>query len=218
MYIPMGGSKLKPANVWVILVFVALWHELDPRLLVWAWISLLFAGPEMFAKWIARCPAVRPWRDSWQVRSANSTLGQRYAQRCPPDTRSLRAPDVCTTQAAACASGTPFMGTCRWLSESALRTPDLHRCAPAKGRDVKPVRAREQSEARTPRRSILWHPQFSDHVLCAPASTWHGWARRRAKENCACGSVDLIPIGALDLSFLLQTSSKCQARMPPVSR
>ena len=54
MYIPMGGSRFRVLNIWAIFTFVALWHDLDLRLLVWAWISCLFAGPEILAKWIAR--------------------------------------------------------------------------------------------------------------------------------------------------------------------
>lgn len=68
MYIPLGGARFKAANIWAIFTFVAVWHDVDLRLLVWAWVSCLFAGPEILAKWIARCPAVRPWKDSWQFR------------------------------------------------------------------------------------------------------------------------------------------------------
>jgi D-alanyl-lipoteichoic acid acyltransferase DltB (MBOAT superfamily) len=68
MYIPLGGSRFKAANIWAIFSFVAIWHDVDLRLLVWAWVSCLFAGPEILAKWIAHCPAVRPWKDSWQFR------------------------------------------------------------------------------------------------------------------------------------------------------
>mmetsp|Transcript_26877 Transcript_26877/g.58609 ORF Transcript_26877/g.58609 Transcript_26877/m.58609 type:complete len:573 (-) Transcript_26877:1835-3553(-) len=68
MYIPLGGSRLKALNIWVIFTYVALWHDLNARLLMWAWLSCFFAGPEILAKWIARCPAVRPWKETWQYR------------------------------------------------------------------------------------------------------------------------------------------------------
>lgn len=36
MYGPLGGNKTKMLNVWVIFIFVALWHELKFQLLMWA--------------------------------------------------------------------------------------------------------------------------------------------------------------------------------------
>lgn len=34
MYVPMGASKTKHLNVWVIFVFVALWHDINYTLLI----------------------------------------------------------------------------------------------------------------------------------------------------------------------------------------
>ena len=35
------------ANVWVIFTFVAVWHDLELRLLGWAWIMAAMMAPEM---------------------------------------------------------------------------------------------------------------------------------------------------------------------------
>ncbi|RAL52736.1 hypothetical protein DM860_007504 [Cuscuta australis] len=50
MYIPLGGSGRKLLNVWVIFTFVAIWHDLEWKLLSWAWLTCLFFIPEMVVK------------------------------------------------------------------------------------------------------------------------------------------------------------------------
>ncbi|KAK9282339.1 hypothetical protein L1049_005255 [Liquidambar formosana] len=50
MYIPLGGSRRKLLNVWVIFTFVAIWHDLEWKLLSWAWLTCLFFIPEMIVK------------------------------------------------------------------------------------------------------------------------------------------------------------------------
>ncbi len=47
MYIPLGGGVWRAANVWPIFTFVALWHDLEWRLLAWAWLSSLLFAPEL---------------------------------------------------------------------------------------------------------------------------------------------------------------------------
>ena len=47
MYIPLGGTRWRALNVWAIFTFVAVWHDLEWRLLGWAWIMALFMAPEM---------------------------------------------------------------------------------------------------------------------------------------------------------------------------
>lgn len=42
--------------MWPIFSFVALWHDLEWRLLGWAWIMALAIAPEMVAKWAGRQP------------------------------------------------------------------------------------------------------------------------------------------------------------------
>ncbi|GAU14815.1 hypothetical protein TSUD_50270 [Trifolium subterraneum] len=50
MYIPLGGSRKKLLNVWVIFTFVAIWHDLEWKLLSWAWLTCLFFIPELVLK------------------------------------------------------------------------------------------------------------------------------------------------------------------------
>ncbi|KAG9457793.1 hypothetical protein H6P81_002301 [Aristolochia fimbriata] len=50
IYIPLGGSKTKLVNVWIIFTFVAIWHDLEWKLLSWAWLTCLFFVPEMIVK------------------------------------------------------------------------------------------------------------------------------------------------------------------------
>jgi D-alanyl-lipoteichoic acid acyltransferase DltB (MBOAT superfamily) len=50
MYIPMGGSKYKFINTFIIFSFVALWHEMKFHLLVWAWSIYLTLIPEIIIK------------------------------------------------------------------------------------------------------------------------------------------------------------------------
>ncbi|XP_034689607.1 putative membrane-bound O-acyltransferase C24H6.01c isoform X3 [Vitis riparia] len=53
MYIPLGGSQRKLLNIWVIFTFVAVWHDLEWKLLSWAWLTCLFFVPEMILKSLA---------------------------------------------------------------------------------------------------------------------------------------------------------------------
>ncbi|XP_047250706.1 membrane-bound O-acyltransferase gup1 isoform X3 [Capsicum annuum] len=50
MYIPLGGTQMKLLNVWVIFTFVAVWHDLEWKLLSWAWLTCLVFIPEMIVK------------------------------------------------------------------------------------------------------------------------------------------------------------------------
>eukprot|EP00164_Ancoracysta_twista_P009693 GFYU01014429.1.p1 GENE.GFYU01014429.1~~GFYU01014429.1.p1 ORF type:complete len:569 (+),score=149.51 GFYU01014429.1:143-1849(+) len=51
IYIPLGGGKRKFLVIWVVFVFVALWHEISLDLLTWAWTICLFLLPELGLKW-----------------------------------------------------------------------------------------------------------------------------------------------------------------------
>uniref|UniRef100_A0A061RJP2 Membrane-bound o-acyltransferase-like isoform x1 n=2 Tax=Tetraselmis sp. GSL018 TaxID=582737 RepID=A0A061RJP2_9CHLO len=56
LYIPLGGARRRALNMWVIFTFVALWHDLEWRLLGWAWLTCLAFVPELAAKWAVRQP------------------------------------------------------------------------------------------------------------------------------------------------------------------
>ncbi|KAM7470144.1 hypothetical protein LguiA_008327 [Lonicera macranthoides] len=50
LYIPLGGSRRKLLNVWAVFTFVAIWHDLEWKLLSWAWLTCIFFIPEMIVK------------------------------------------------------------------------------------------------------------------------------------------------------------------------
>ncbi|KAJ4777926.1 MBOAT (membrane bound O-acyl transferase) family protein [Rhynchospora pubera] len=54
MYIPLGGSKRKLLNIWVIFTFVAIWHDLEWKLVAWAWLTCIFLIPEIVVKSITK--------------------------------------------------------------------------------------------------------------------------------------------------------------------
>jgi D-alanyl-lipoteichoic acid acyltransferase DltB (MBOAT superfamily) len=53
VYIPLGGSRGSKAraiaNFFAVFTFVALWHDINLRLLVWGWLITLFVLPEILA-------------------------------------------------------------------------------------------------------------------------------------------------------------------------
>jgi D-alanyl-lipoteichoic acid acyltransferase DltB (MBOAT superfamily) len=74
IYIPLGGSKSNDiwgkarsiGNFLVVFTFVALWHDINLRLLMWGWLVTLFVLPEIFGtlafpakKWQDRPDAYR---------------------------------------------------------------------------------------------------------------------------------------------------------------
>ncbi|KAK4745055.1 hypothetical protein SAY87_011367 [Trapa incisa] len=50
LYIPLGGARRKLLNIWAVFTFVALWHDLEWKLLSWAWLTCLFFIPELLMK------------------------------------------------------------------------------------------------------------------------------------------------------------------------
>lgn len=69
IYIPLGGARfegvagaVRSLGTYVmVFTFVALWHDIKLRLLIWGWLVVLFLLPEVVAKKLF--PASR-WRDS----------------------------------------------------------------------------------------------------------------------------------------------------------
>ncbi|CCW64724.1 unnamed protein product [Phytomonas sp. EM1] len=48
MYIPMGGKKNKVFAIFIIFFFIAIWHDIDVKLLYWAGLTCVFFVPEIF--------------------------------------------------------------------------------------------------------------------------------------------------------------------------
>jgi len=65
IYIPLGGSrgtKLRAiGNFLAVFTFVALWHDINLKLLIWGWLITLFVLPEIICTLLF--PA-RKWKDS----------------------------------------------------------------------------------------------------------------------------------------------------------
>lgn len=48
IYIPLGGSKNRILSSIAVFSFVAIWHDIELRLLLWGWLIVLFLLPEIF--------------------------------------------------------------------------------------------------------------------------------------------------------------------------
>ncbi|KAK5172960.1 glycerol transporter [Saxophila tyrrhenica] len=56
IYLPLGGSRVSTpraiGNFIAVFTFVALWHDINLRLLAWGWLVVLFILPELIASYI----------------------------------------------------------------------------------------------------------------------------------------------------------------------
>ena len=56
IYVPLGGSggtisvPRSVLNMLIVFTFVALWHDINARLLIWSWLVILFVLPEMLCR------------------------------------------------------------------------------------------------------------------------------------------------------------------------
>jgi D-alanyl-lipoteichoic acid acyltransferase DltB (MBOAT superfamily) len=53
MYVPMGGRTKNGLIVWPIFFFVAIWHDVEIKLLLWGALNSVFFGIEILAKRLA---------------------------------------------------------------------------------------------------------------------------------------------------------------------
>lgn len=49
IYVPLGGTRYAMYNIWVVFTFVAVWHDINLKLLAWGWLISLFILPEIVA-------------------------------------------------------------------------------------------------------------------------------------------------------------------------
>jgi D-alanyl-lipoteichoic acid acyltransferase DltB (MBOAT superfamily) len=47
IYIPLGGKNRRALNSFLIFTFVAIWHDIELRLLTWGWLITVFIVPEV---------------------------------------------------------------------------------------------------------------------------------------------------------------------------
>ncbi len=65
IYVPMGGSKYRILGSLAVFSFVAIWHDIELRLLIWGWVVVLFLMPEIIAT-----KAIQPYKERWWYRHA----------------------------------------------------------------------------------------------------------------------------------------------------
>ncbi|CAI9101405.1 OLC1v1038720C1 [Oldenlandia corymbosa var. corymbosa] len=75
MYIPLGGNKRKLLNVWVVFTFVAIWHDLEWKLLSWAWLTCAFFLPEILVKYATKTYQVQGSLGKSLFRELNAISG-----------------------------------------------------------------------------------------------------------------------------------------------
>ncbi|KAM3159658.1 GUP1 [Lachancea thermotolerans] len=61
VYIPLGGSKNRILTSLAVFSFVAIWHDIELKLLLWGWLIVLFLLPEIFAQRYFAPYRKRPW-------------------------------------------------------------------------------------------------------------------------------------------------------------
>lgn len=67
IYVPLGGGgsnggyATRIANSLLVFSFVAIWHDIELKLLMWGWLVVIFLLPEIFATMYFRKYAGRPW-------------------------------------------------------------------------------------------------------------------------------------------------------------
>lgn len=64
LYIPLGGARWRVLNIWVVFSFVAIWHDLEWKLLSWAWVTCLLMAPELSVKAMMQTTMMQGLRDS----------------------------------------------------------------------------------------------------------------------------------------------------------
>jgi len=64
IYIPLGGQHRPIINTLAVFTFVAVWHDISLKLLVWGWLVVLFILPEVIARLVMPPKKVFPWTRS----------------------------------------------------------------------------------------------------------------------------------------------------------
>ena len=67
IYIPLGGSKRRLVNSFLIFTFVAIWHDIELKLLAWGWLIVLFIVPEVVMTSLFCTDKMRQRFGSWHL-------------------------------------------------------------------------------------------------------------------------------------------------------
>jgi len=62
MYVPLGGRRTRVWSVWPVFLFVAVWHDIELKLLVWGAMNSAFFVLEVAAKYVWAGEAVQAWQ------------------------------------------------------------------------------------------------------------------------------------------------------------
>lgn len=81
IYIPLGGSNNRILTSLAVFSFVAIWHDIQLKLLLWGWLVVIFLLPEMFAtkfffryrsrRWYRHLCAIGAVINIWMMMIAN---------------------------------------------------------------------------------------------------------------------------------------------------
>ncbi|ODV84687.1 hypothetical protein CANARDRAFT_200197 [[Candida] arabinofermentans NRRL YB-2248] len=63
IYVPLGGNNYRILSSLAVFSFVAIWHDIELKLLIWGWMIVLFLLPEMMITNL-----VKPYADKWWYR------------------------------------------------------------------------------------------------------------------------------------------------------
>lgn len=66
LYIPLGGTKYVLLNMWVVFTFVAVWHDMNINLVIWAWFICLCFIPEIC---LAKIISLKRFQFLWKMAS-----------------------------------------------------------------------------------------------------------------------------------------------------
>lgn len=80
LYVPLGGARYKALNAWVVFTFVALWHDLEWKLLAWAWLMCLLLLPELLLNWAATRSPLKVQRARTHVQYCMACYMNRVSQ------------------------------------------------------------------------------------------------------------------------------------------
>ena len=74
LYIPLGGSSYRYINVWVIFIFVAIWHDIEFKLLMWALLNSIFLVAEYIGTYLSTSPTLHHYGLRGNVKKSCSVL------------------------------------------------------------------------------------------------------------------------------------------------
>jgi len=75
IYVPLGGANYRWANVWAVFGFVAIWHDINPKLLAWGGMNAVFMTVEnLVTDFATKAKVMAPIREGqpWMWRAVRA--------------------------------------------------------------------------------------------------------------------------------------------------